>query len=213
MKFALRASEVCLAYEVHLRCMKCADAHVGKFHFMSEGHFMAKPLHIVPAILHFPQSFLIFPLDKSEIHAIITKSLRHNRISGGVPEWPKGTDCKSAAFRFDGSNPSSPTRKKPDATHQAFFNEARLAAHEACCAHEAMLRIMKNEFSPARFASCPKDASCCVSNASFFFSSRPLYRTSSMLSYPHNNTPGGSTHVCTKGISGAHSDGGHRTHA
>ena len=30
---------------------------------------------------------------------------------GGVPEWPKGTDCKSAAFRFDGSNPSSPTMK------------------------------------------------------------------------------------------------------
>ena len=29
---------------------------------------------------------------------------------GGVPEWPKGTDCKSAAFRFDGSNPSSPRR-------------------------------------------------------------------------------------------------------
>ena len=29
---------------------------------------------------------------------------------GGVPEWPKGTDCKSAAFRFDGSNPSSPTK-------------------------------------------------------------------------------------------------------
>jgi hypothetical protein len=58
-------------------------------------------------------------------------------------------------------------RKKPDASHQAFFNEARLAAHEACYAHEAMLRIMKNEFSPARFASCPKDASYCASNASF----------------------------------------------
>ena len=65
------------------------------------------------------------------------------------------------------TNPSSPTRKKPDASHQAFFNEARLAAHEACYAHEAMLRIMKNEFSPARFASCPKDASYCASNASF----------------------------------------------
>ena len=36
-----------------------------------------------------------------------------NYISGGVPEWPKGTDCKSAAFRFDGSNPSSPTTKSP----------------------------------------------------------------------------------------------------
>ena len=30
---------------------------------------------------------------------------------GRVPEWPKGTDCKSAAYRFGGSNPPSPTRK------------------------------------------------------------------------------------------------------
>ena len=29
---------------------------------------------------------------------------------GGVPKWPKGTDCKSAGFAFDGSNPSSSTR-------------------------------------------------------------------------------------------------------
>ena len=58
------------------------------------------------------QKTFIPPLDKSQIRAIIIKSLRHNRISGGVPEWPKGTDCKSAAFRFDGSNPSSPTTKQ-----------------------------------------------------------------------------------------------------
>ena len=30
-------------------------------------------------------------------------------INGGVPERPKGADCKSVTFRFDGSNPSSPT--------------------------------------------------------------------------------------------------------
>ena len=30
-------------------------------------------------------------------------------LNGGVPEWPKGADCKSVAIRFDGSNPSSPT--------------------------------------------------------------------------------------------------------
>ena len=29
---------------------------------------------------------------------------------GGIPEWPKGTDCKSAGYAFDGSNPSSPTK-------------------------------------------------------------------------------------------------------
>ena len=31
-------------------------------------------------------------------------------ICGGVPEWPKGADCKSVAIRFDGSNPSSSTK-------------------------------------------------------------------------------------------------------
>ena len=32
--------------------------------------------------------------------------LTHNKIHGRIPEWPKGTDCKSAANCFDGSNPS-----------------------------------------------------------------------------------------------------------
>ena len=30
-------------------------------------------------------------------------------INGGVPEWPKGADCKSVASRFGGSNPPSST--------------------------------------------------------------------------------------------------------
>ena len=113
MKFALRARDVLLRRMKLLRNEVFANANIGKFYFISEGYFMAKPLHIAPAILHFSQSFFLFPLDKSEIRAIMTKSLRHNHISGGVPEWPKGTDCKSAAFRFDGSNPSSPTTKRP----------------------------------------------------------------------------------------------------
>ena len=29
---------------------------------------------------------------------------------GRVPEWPMGTDCKSAAFSFGGSNPPAPTK-------------------------------------------------------------------------------------------------------
>ena len=31
--------------------------------------------------------------------------------NGWVPEWLKGADCKSAAFRFVGSNPSPPIPK------------------------------------------------------------------------------------------------------
>ena len=32
---------------------------------------------------------------------------------GGVPEWPKGADCKSVAIRFGGSNPPSSTKNVP----------------------------------------------------------------------------------------------------
>ena len=62
------------------------------------------------------QKFFHLPLDISEIHAIISKFVEHNWTFGGVPEWPKGTDCKSAAFRFDGSNPSSPTKNRRSST-------------------------------------------------------------------------------------------------
>ena len=30
-------------------------------------------------------------------------------VFGGLPEWPKGADCKSAGYVFDGSNPSPST--------------------------------------------------------------------------------------------------------
>ena len=32
-------------------------------------------------------------------------------MAGGVPEWPKGADCKSAGFAYGGSNPPAPTRR------------------------------------------------------------------------------------------------------
>ena len=34
--------------------------------------------------------------------------------SGGVPEWPKGTDCKSVGEAFGGSNPPPTTSLKND---------------------------------------------------------------------------------------------------
>ena len=36
---------------------------------------------------------------------------RHPKIEyGGIPEWPKGADCKSVVSDFGGSNPPSPTK-------------------------------------------------------------------------------------------------------
>ena len=46
---------------------------------------------------------------------------------GGIPEWPKGTDCKSAGDAFGGSNPPSPTRKK-DLQKQVLFSTKSVLA-------------------------------------------------------------------------------------
>ena len=35
-----------------------------------------------------------------------------NNYYGGIPEWPKGADCKSVSCAFGGSNPPSPTRNE-----------------------------------------------------------------------------------------------------
>ena len=53
-------------------------------------------------------------MTKSISHAKISKSSgerTHKNEYGRVPEWPMGTDCKSAAFSFGGSNPPAPTKK------------------------------------------------------------------------------------------------------
>ena len=48
------------------------------------------------------------------ITSLTQKELREiNRTEyGGIPEWPKGTDCKSAGTAFGGSNPPSPSSKQ-----------------------------------------------------------------------------------------------------
>ena len=46
-------------------------------------------------------------------------------VYGRIPEWPKGTDCKSAGNAFEGSNPSPPI----------FFNIAGWSSLEARRAH------------------------------------------------------------------------------
>ena len=46
--------------------------------------------------------------------------LRSPAPYGRFPEWPKGTDCKSAGNAFGGSNPPSPTNKKRTFVYQKF---------------------------------------------------------------------------------------------
>ena len=49
-------------------------------------------------------------------------------IYGRIPEWLKGTDCKSVVFDFDGSNPSPPTNKPLQSNPQGFIHVEYLFA-------------------------------------------------------------------------------------
>ncbi len=51
-------------------------------------------------------------LDFDLIKDTILLSGVHFNQYGGIPEWPKGTDCKSAGDAYGGSNPPSPTKTK-----------------------------------------------------------------------------------------------------
>ena len=41
-----------------------------------------------------------------------SKKQELNIAYGGIPEWPKGADCKSVSIAFSGSNPLSPTQQR-----------------------------------------------------------------------------------------------------
>ena len=54
-------------------------------------------------------SLLTMYLDVADIGIIVNLILY-----GWIPEWPKGTDCKSAGTAFEGSNPSPPILHSTD---------------------------------------------------------------------------------------------------
>ncbi len=51
------------------------------------------------------------------LHGIVTLAFRR----GGIPEWPKGADCKSVVSDFGGSNPPSPTKTMSTASRRCFL--------------------------------------------------------------------------------------------
>ncbi len=51
----------------------------------------------------------VTPIFKTYVHGTLS-GLCTYATHGRVPEWPKGTDCKSAAYSFGGSNPPSPIK-------------------------------------------------------------------------------------------------------
>ena len=70
-------------------------------------HFIMYQLNM-PMWLNWQSSWFVI----SRLSVRVRSSALYNFILilyyGQIPEWPKGTDCKSAATCFDGSNPSLP---------------------------------------------------------------------------------------------------------
>ena len=55
-------------------------------------------------------------------------------INGWIPEWPKGTDCKSAGNAFGGSNPPSPIESTDEVRFYSliYADVAQLAEQLIC---------------------------------------------------------------------------------
>ena len=57
-------------------------------------------------------------------------------FNGQIPEWPKGTDCKSAGDAFEGSNPSPPIFRTSRDTCSSFyqgFDDGKMKKIEKSC--------------------------------------------------------------------------------
>ena len=57
------------------------------------------------------RTFLLFVISRSGVRVRLPAPIPAARRTeyGGIPEWPKGADCKSVVSDFGGSNPPSPT--------------------------------------------------------------------------------------------------------
>ena len=57
----------------------------------------------------------------------LRKAVRFLSYYGQIPEWPKGTDCKSAATCFGGSNPPPPIKINIDFLIFIVYNKKALS--------------------------------------------------------------------------------------
>ena len=72
---------------------------------------------------------------------------------GRIPEWPKGTDCKSAGNAFGGSNPPSPIKMQVDKLSSGIYTKyvsAGWSSLEARRAHNP--KVIGSNPVPATYA-------------------------------------------------------------
>ena len=66
-------------------------------------------------------------------------------LYGSVPEWPKGTDCKSAGNAFGGPNPPAPTNKNRYRIRDTYFCLSKPQAWYIIAAQRAVYIIKGGE--------------------------------------------------------------------
>ena len=71
---------------------------------------------------------------------------------GGVPEWSKGSDCKSDGSAFEGSNPSPSTIFFPVAWQRNWVRLALVVGLEGLWVIEAKLVVVEQLNKEDRFA-------------------------------------------------------------
>ena len=72
------------------------------------------------------------------------------QVHGWIPEWPKGTDCKSAGDAFEGSDPSPSTTYLPNIVREIFLSNTKSFHIEKTLEHIA---IHSRVLSPLCFLS------------------------------------------------------------
>ena len=91
-----------------LKSVRTCSVPVTRSHTLWDALIPGLFTYFRPPARKFPQKTLTNPCPSGNIYR---QSVRLRIEYGRVPEWPMGTDCKSAAFSFGGSNPPAPTKK------------------------------------------------------------------------------------------------------
>src|SRR6185437_13269602 len=84
---------------------------------------------------------------------------------GGLPEWPKGADCKSAGYAFDGSNPSPSTVESNVHAAAEPAGVAQLVARQPSKLNVAGSNPVSRSTPPPSLLASPSEASSAAPSA------------------------------------------------
>ena len=126
---------------------KRADGSSGnmgaKEYFSSSGNDQKRPENNIFRI------FLLFVISRSGVRVRLPAPIPAAQRTeyGGIPEWPKGADCKSVVSDFGGSNPPSPTKNSEHPSGWSeFFDFRRRWIRKAALSNVPVARCNRRGF-------------------------------------------------------------------